>query len=74
MHSFLGGFLGGLLLWGMMAFWINEGNEGILATRMGILLGGIGENGIIMATAIWGGLLAGLGALTGNLGRKLVKF
>lgn len=71
--SFLGGFLGGILLWGIMAFWLNTGNEGILAERIGVLFGGIGENGILMVTAVFGGLLAGLGALTGNLGRKLMK-
>ena len=71
--SFFGGLLGGILLWGIMAFWLDAGNDSILSARIGVLFGGIGKNGILMVTAVFGGFLAGLGALTGNLGRKLMK-
>ena len=71
--SFFGAPLGGVLLWGFMAFWLNSGNDGVLAERIGVLLGGIGKDSILIVTAIFGGLMAGLGALSGSLGRKLIK-
>ncbi|MCB0652688.1 MAG: hypothetical protein KDC85_15525 [Saprospiraceae bacterium] len=68
---FLAAFLGGLFLWGGMSLWINSGNEGILAARIGQLFGGIGATGILAFTALFGGMFAGLGGLTGRL---LIRF
>ena len=69
--SFLYGFVGVLLLWGLAAYRLDVGNESILSTRMGEIFGDIGSLGMIGATALLGGILGGFGALTGTLGRKL---
>ena len=71
--AFLSGFLGAALLWGIYATWINMGNDGILASRVGALLGGLGEASLIMITALLAGILGGLGALTGSLGRQVFE-
>ena len=71
--SFFSGFLGGFLLWGAYALYLNSANAGILATRMGWLLGGLGDLAIVLATGLLGAALAGLGALTGALGRQMLE-
>ena len=71
--SFLTGFLGAALLWGIYATWINMGNDGILAARIGTLLGGLGGASLIMITALLAGIVGGLGGLTGSLGRQLFE-
>lgn len=68
---FLSTLLGGLLVWGGLALWLNAGNESILAARIGQLFGGIGTIGILVVTALFGGVFAGLGGLTGRL---LIRF
>ncbi len=69
--SFLSGFLAIFLLWGIYAFVLNQGNEGILATRMANLLPLSGNPILlILVTAAIGGLVGGLGAATGSLGRQ----
>jgi hypothetical protein len=71
--SFLASFLGGIILWGGMAIFINSGNDGILSDKIGELFGNIGTVGIISVTTFFGGFLAGLGGLTGNLFRQSIK-
>ncbi len=67
--SFAAGFLAGCLLWGGYAWYLDSRNGGLLSARMGELFGGLPGAGLLAATALLGGLLAGLGALTGSLGR-----
>ncbi len=67
--SFAAGFLAGFLLWGGYAWYLDSRNGGVLAARMGELFGGVPGAALLAATALLGGLLAGLGALTGSLGR-----
>lgn len=67
---FWAAFAGAALLWGAWAFVLSQENEGILAERIGELFGGIGGYAVLVATALIGGLTAGLGAVTGSLGRK----
>lgn len=67
--SFLFGFIGVFLLWGIAAFQIDAGNESILSTRMAEIFGA----NMIIATALLGGLIGGMGALTGTLGQRLFK-
>jgi hypothetical protein len=67
--SFLFGFLGIFLLWGIAAYQIDVGNESILSTRVGEIFG----TNMILATALLGGLLGGMGALTGTLGQRIFK-
>ena len=69
-RAFLAGFLGAVLLWGGYALYINILNEGILATRMGNLFGGMGPGMMVLLTALFGGLFGGLGAWTGSLARQ----
>ena len=71
--SFLYGFIGVALLWGITAYRLDAGNEGILSARMEESLGGLGSMGLLVTTTLLGGLLGGMGALTGSLGRRLFK-
>ena len=71
--SFLAGFIGVMLCWGISALMINLTNEGILAGKMGALLGGLSAGLLVLVTAILGGLLGGLASWSGRLARGLVK-
>ena len=71
-HSFAAGFLAGALLWGGYAWYLDSQNGGILSARMGALFAGATSIALLAATALLGGLLAGLSAWTGTLGRALV--
>lgn len=68
-RSFLIGFIGVFLLWGIAAFQIDVANESILSTRMEEIFGA----NMIFVTALLGGLLGGMGALTGTLGLRVFK-
>lgn len=71
--SFWLGFLAVALLWGGYAGILSAANEGILAARIGKLLGGLNGTVLIFVTGLLGGIFGGLGALTGSLGRGLLK-
>lgn len=72
--SFLAGFLGVLLLWAGLSFWIDTKNEGILSARIGELLG-IGANSflLILITGFVGGLVGGFAAMSGTFLRAKAK-
>ncbi len=70
-QSYLVGFLGVFLLWGVYAAFINSANQGILADKIGALFGGFGAFQMVLITALFGGIIGGFGTLTGRLGRKL---
>lgn len=65
--AFLSGFLGLLILWSGLAYWIDVNNENILSARIGELLG-VGSNSflLILISGLIGGLVAGFAALSGN--------
>lgn len=67
--SFLFGFIGVFLLWGITSFQIDSGNESILSTRIGEIFG----TNMILATALLGGLVGGMGALTGTLSQRIFR-
>lgn len=71
--SFLAGFLGLFLCWGVSAMVLNIGNEGMLANKMGALLGGVSGTILLLVTAVLGGLLGGLASWSGQLARGFVK-
>jgi hypothetical protein len=61
------GFVGGALSWLSAALMLHIPNEGILAHRIGNMLGGLSPVAVLLATATLGGLLGGLGAASGRL-------
>jgi len=69
--SFCYGFLGVALLWSLLALFQNNANDGLLASRIATLLGDLNEVTLILATAIIGGIVSGLGTATGSLGRQI---
>src|SRR5437763_743360 len=73
-RSFLAGFIALLLLWGIYATIIDNTNQHILSTKVAQILPFKGSYiALIISTAIIGGLLSGMAALTGsylNQGRE----
>src|ERR1700704_5714823 len=71
--SFLSGFLGVFLLWEVLAWWIDNKNNGILSQKISDLLGLGGSSVLlIVITSIIGGLVAGFAALSGTYMRRVV--
>src|SRR5215212_8103076 len=69
--SFLTGFLALFLLWGVLSFWISSSNEHILAHKVSLVILKIDNPYFLMlATALIGGTVAGLAAMTGSFLRK----
>jgi hypothetical protein len=62
--------IGGGVLWGLSAAWMNHLNEGILSARVGELMGGLSGSMLVVVTALLGALLAGLGGWLGGLLRE----
>jgi hypothetical protein len=61
------GFLGVFLLWGVLAWWINMKNQGILAAKIASILHlGGSAIALIIVTGIIGGVVAGLAAICGS--------
>lgn len=71
--SFLAGFLGIALLWGLYAGYLDEQNESILSSQLGQIFKGLSSMGLIFTTALIGGLVGGLSAMSGSLLRKMVS-
>lgn len=65
--GFLSGFLGIFLLWGLLAFWIDIKNQGILSGKISQLLPLGGSSVLlILVTALLGGLVGGFAAMAGG--------
>lgn len=71
-QAFAYGLLAGVLVWGVYSGFLNWQNEGLLAGRLGAAIGGLGPLGMVVVTALLGGIYGALGAITGYLGRQLV--
>lgn len=71
--SFLSGFLGVFLLWEVLAWWIDNKNNGILSQRVAILFK-LGNSSVllIVITSVIGALVAGFAALAGSYLRRLI--
>lgn len=69
--AFLAGFLGVFGLWGGLAAWIDFQNNQILSHKIAQILP-LGGNSYLLigVTALLGGLVAGLAALTGSFLRS----
>lgn len=71
-QGFVCGFIGIFLLWGGYAFYLNQANESILASRMSDLFSlPSGSISLLIVSALVGALLSGLAAATGGLARQL---
>lgn len=69
--AFLSAFIAVFVLWGVMAFLIDIANQHLLSTKVAFILPLNGSYIIlILLTAVIGGLVAGLAALTGSFLRK----
>ena len=65
--AFLAGFLGLFLLWFILAFWMDSANNGVLSIKIASLLPlGGSKWGLMILTAIFGGLIAGFSAMSGS--------
>ena len=64
--AFLAGLSGVALAWGLAAIWMDIQNAGVLSKRIGELFFGLPAFGILLITALLGGLVGGLGAWTGS--------
>lgn len=70
-RSFATGFAAGSLLWYISAFILNAQNAGMLSAKVGQLFLGIKGIHLLFITGGLGGVLTGLGALTGALLRSI---
>src|SRR3954454_4998456 len=69
--SFIAGFIGLSLLWGIQAAIIDSSNDHILSQKVANILPLNGSSiTLIWITAIIGGLISGLAALTGSFARS----
>lgn len=70
-RSFLAAFAGAALAFAGVALWLDVRNGGLLAGRIAPLFHVPGAPGLIVLTAVTGGVTAGLGALFGVRFRRL---
>ena len=65
--AFVSGFLGIFLFWGLLAFWIDVKNNGVLSHKIAAIfpLGGSSVL-LILVTALVGGLVGGFAAMSGS--------
>jgi hypothetical protein len=61
----------GSFLWGGVAAWLNWQNGGQFAPKIGEIFQGLTLPKLIFATSTLGGLLAGMGALSGGYFREI---
>jgi hypothetical protein len=72
-QGFWGGFAGGFFLWLLFALLRDFDNGGLLSARVGALLMGMPRWGLWAFTGLLGGLLGGMGALTGYQARAFYR-
>ncbi len=72
--SYLAGFLSLFLLWSCYALWIYNSEHGsLLPEKIGELFGGLNGWGLVGIAGLIAGFLGGFSALTGTLGKRLLK-
>ena len=65
--AFFAGFLGLFILWFILAFWMDNANDGVLSVKIASLLPlGGSKWTLIIVTAFIGGLIAGFAAMSGS--------
>jgi hypothetical protein len=66
-QGLLAGFLGLLILWGGIAFFIDHSNQHILSDRVSVLFfKSVKPHVLVLMTGIIGGLVAGFAGMTGG--------
>lgn len=70
--AFLGGFLAGLLCWGISAIYFDLGNDSRLSSQLAEVLKVGAPWALIALTAAIGGLACGAASLLGYMGRRLL--
>ncbi|MBK7344003.1 MAG: hypothetical protein IPJ06_13480 [Saprospiraceae bacterium] len=73
MKALAQGVVAGGLLWGGLAFFRDQANDHLLSSQIGTLFQGVSPAVVIAITAVLGGLVAGLGALTGASLREVFQ-
>ncbi|MBM3915018.1 MAG: hypothetical protein FJ348_03145 [Sphingomonadales bacterium] len=72
--TFAAGFLGMLMAWGGLAWWIDWQNQSLLSQKIALVLPlGGSAAALLFITGTVGGLLAGLAALSGHYARASVQ-
>ena len=71
--GYITGFVAVALLWGMYAGYLDAQNAHILSTKMGNLFGALSSFSMILLTSLIGGIIGGLGTLTGYFGKNLIS-
>ena len=67
LFAFIAGFAGIFLFWGILAFWIDIKNEGILSNKIASILPLAGSSVLlILVTGFVGGLVGGFAAMSGS--------
>jgi len=70
--AFFSGFAGSFIMWLTLSWVIDAANDSVLAPKISAIIGlGEGSFLLILITALLGGIVGGLGALTGRLGAAL---
>lgn len=65
--AFFAGFLGLFILWFVLIFWMDNGNDGVLSVKIASILPlGGSKWTLIIVTAIIGGLISGFAGLSGS--------
>ena len=68
---FSAAFAAGALLWYANAFVLDNANEGLLSAKVGLLFQGTKGWQLLIVTGVLGGILTGLGAMTGRMARDV---
>ena len=71
--AFLSGFAGIAIFWAAVALYFNGLNEGLLGNRMAALFGVSSSHILILVSALVGGLIGGMSALTINILRRAIR-
>ena len=72
-YSFWAGFIAGFLLWGIYALFLSIANDGLLAAKVGVLLGGIPAAALPFLSGLFAAILSGMAALSGRMGQALTE-